>query len=148
MGAIANNGKLMRPYIVEKIRNPDGEEAVTTPEVIRQAIRPETSETLSKMLVSVVRNGFEGHAIIKGYFIAAKTGTAQISSNDRKGYTGEFIHTFIGYAPAFNPRFLIYVQLNKPRGNIFAANTLTTTFHTLTEYLLNYFEVPPDEPLK
>ncbi|MBI2637449.1 MAG: hypothetical protein HYW88_00985, partial [Candidatus Sungbacteria bacterium] len=80
--------------------------------------------------------------------IAAKTGTAQISSSSKKGYTGEFIHTFIGYAPAFDPRFLIYIQLNKPHGNIFAANTLTATFHTLTEYLLNYYEVPPDEPIK
>ena len=97
------------------------------------------------MLVSTVRNSFENRARIKGYFVAGKTGTAQIPRKDGRGYSDQVIHTFVGYAPAFNPRFLILLQLNEPKGNRFAANTLTPAFHDLAEYILNYYEVPPDE---
>ena len=142
---IANKGKMMKPFIVDKLIDENGNEYTTEPEETGQIIRPETSETLSKMLVSVVRNGFEGKAGVTGYFVAAKTGTAQIPSPDRRGYTADVIHTFIGYAPAFAPKFLVYIQLNKPLGNRFASNTLTIPFHNVIEYLLNYYEVPPDE---
>ena len=143
--AIANKGKMMKPYIVDKLIDENGNEYVINPEEKGQIIKPETSETLSKMLVSVVRNGFEGKAGVNGYFVAAKTGTAQIPSFDKRGYTTDVIHTFIGYAPAFNPKFLVYIQINKPSGNRFASNTLTIPFHNIIEYLLNYYEIPPDE---
>ena len=143
--AIANKGKMMKPYIVDKLIDENGNEYVINPEEKGQIIKPETSEMLSKMLVSVVRNGFEGKAGVNGYFVAAKTGTAQIPSFDKRGYTTDVIHTFIGYAPAFNPKFLVYIQINKPSGNRFASNTLTIPFHNIIEYLLNYYEIPPDE---
>jgi len=147
VGAIANNGKLMRPYIVEEVRDKEGNVTMKNePQVRRSVISPETSQTLTKMLVSVVRNGFEKRASVKGYFIAGKTGTAQVPRRDGKGYSEESIHTLIGYAPAFEPKFLIYIQLNEPKGNRFAANTLTPAFYDLAEYMLNYYEVPPDEP--
>lgn len=145
-GTIANKGNLLRPYLVDKIIDTDGNEFINQPQEIGEVIRPETAEALTKMLVSVVRNGFEGKAGVKGYFVAAKTGTAQIPSSDRRGYTADVIHTFIGYAPAFDPKFLVYIQLNKPLGNRFASNTLTIPFHNIIEYLLNYYEVPPDSP--
>lgn len=145
IGVIANGGKLMRPYVVEKIVDEGGMEIKTEPEVVRQVISKETAEELTKMLVSAVRNGFENRAGVKGYFVAGKTGTAQIPRKDGRGYSDKVIHTFIGYAPAFDPKFLIYLQLNEPRGNRFAANTLTPAFHDLAEYILNYYEVPPDE---
>jgi len=94
---------------------------------------------------SVVRSGFENRAGVKGYFVAGKTGTAQIPRRDGRGYSDKVIHTFVGYAPAFNPRFLVLLQLNEPKGNRFAANTLTPVFHDLAEYILNYYEIPPDE---
>ena len=147
VGAIANNGKLMRPYIVEEVRDEAGNVTMRNePQVRRSVISPETSQTLTKMLVSVVRNGFEKRASVKGYFIAGKTGTAQVPRRDGKGYSDESIHTLIGYAPAFEPKFLIYIQLNEPKGNRFAANTLTPAFYDLAEYILNYYEIPPDEP--
>lgn len=145
IAAIANEGKLMRPYVVEKIIDDSGSETKIEPKTVRQVISKETAENLTKMLVSAVRNGFENKAGVKGYFVAGKTGTAQIPRKDGRGYSDKVIHTFIGYAPAFNPRFLIYLQLNEPKGNRFAANTLTPAFHDLAEYILNYYEVPPDE---
>ena len=145
IGAIANQGRMMRPFIVDKIIDDSGNEIRRSPEVIAEPISKETSETLTKMLVSAVRNGFENRASIKGYFVAGKTGTAQIPRQDGKGYSDKVIHTFVGYAPAFDPRFLVLIQLNEPQGNRFAANTLTPAFHDLAQFILNYYEIPPDE---
>lgn len=145
VGAVANDGKLMKPYVVEKIIDDSGNETRNAPQVVKEIISKETAEKLTKMLVSAVRNGFENRAGVKGYFVAGKTGTAQIPRRDGPGYSDKVIHTFVGYAPAFNPRFLVLLQLNEPKGNRFAANTLTPVFHDLAEYILNYYEVPPDE---
>lgn len=144
IGAVANQGKLMKPYVVEKVIDDAGNERDKNPETVREVISKETAETLTKMLVSVVRNGFD-KAGIKGYFVAGKTGTAQIPRKDGRGYSGEVIHTFVGYAPAFDPNFLALIQINEPTGNKFAANTLPPFFHDLAQFILNYYEVPPDE---
>ncbi|MBI3631127.1 MAG: penicillin-binding protein 2 [Candidatus Sungbacteria bacterium] len=145
IAAIANGGTLMRPYIVEKVIDDSGNQNVHGPQMERTVISSSTAETLTKMLVSAVRSGFETRAGLKGYFVAGKTGTAQIPKAGGRGYSDAVIHTFVGYAPAFHPRFLILLQLNEPRGNRFAANTLTPAFHDLAEFILNYYEVPPDE---
>lgn len=145
ISAIANEGKLMKPYIIDKIIDESGAEVKTEPQVKREVIKKETAEMLTKMLVSVVRVGYDNRAGVKGYFVAGKTGTAQIPRSDGKGYSDKVIHSFVGYAPAFNPRFLILIQLNEPTGNRFAANTLPASFRNLAGYILNYYEIPPDE---
>lgn len=145
IGAIANKGTLMRPFVAERVIDASGNETKTEPAVVREVVSAKTAEELTTMLVSVVRNGFEGRAGVKGYFVAAKTGTAQIPLPKGRGYSDDVVHTFVGYAPAYRPRFLILLQLVKPKGNRFASNTLTSPFHDLAEYILNYFEVPPDE---
>ncbi len=146
IGAIANGGELLKPYLVERIKDDSGNEIKKEAQIVRQVISKEKAEILTKMLVSAVRNGFENRAGVKGYFVAGKTGTAQIPRSDGRGYDPDkVIHTFVGYAPAFNPKFLVLLQLNEPRGNRFAANTLTPAFHDLAEYILNYYEIPPDE---
>lgn len=145
IATIANDGVMMRPYIVAKITDDSGNEIVTEPKAERQVVSKETAETMQKIMVSAVRNGFENHAKIKGYFIAGKTGTAQVPRRDGKGYSDALTHTFVGFGPAFDPRFLILLQINEPIGNRFAANTLTPAFHDLAAFILNYYEIPPDE---
>ena len=101
------------------------------------------------MLVSAVEKGFENHAGVKGYFVAGKTGTAEVPYKDRRGYDPDrAIHSFIGYAPAFKPKFLIFLQLNEPKGIRFASSSLTPTFHAIAEYMLNYYEVPQEREFK
>ena len=140
--AIANGGKLMRPYVVEKIIKEGGSEEVTTPEVISIPISEKTSAKLKSMLVSVVDNGFD-KARIKGYDIAGKTGTAQIPDG-KGGYTeNEYIHDFLGFAPAFDPKFVILLKIDRPKGITFAADSLSPTFRELTQFLINYFKIPP-----
>ena len=145
ISAIANEGKMMKPFVTDRIVDDAGNTITTSPTMIRQAITKESAETMTKILVATVRNGFENHAGIKGYFIAGKTGTAQIPKSNGRGYSDSLIHTFVGYAPAFDPKFLVLLELVDPKGNRFAANTLTPAFHDLAQFILNYYEIPPDE---
>jgi cell division protein FtsI/penicillin-binding protein 2 len=140
--AIANGGKLMKPYVVEKIIKENGEEIFTQPEVVGIPISEKTSAKLKAMLVSVVDNGFD-KAKIPGYDIAGKTGTAQIADGQGQYLEGEFMHDFLGFAPAFNPKFVILIKLEKPQGITFAADSLSPAFKEISSYLINYFNIPP-----
>lgn len=140
--AIANGGKLMRPYVVEKVIKEGGLEEVTKPEVISIPISEKTSAKLRTMLVSVVDNGFD-KARIKGYDIAGKTGTAQIPDGSGGYADNEYIHDFLGFAPAFDPKFVILIKMDRPKGITFAADSLSPTFRELAQFLINYFKIPP-----
>lgn len=140
--AIANGGKLMRPYVVEKVIKEGGKEEVTQPEIVAIPISEKTATKLKSMLVSVVDNGFD-KARISGYDIAGKTGTAQIPDG-RGGYLeNKYIHDFVGFAPALDPKFVILIKIDRPEGITFAADSLSPTFKEITQYLLNYYAIPP-----
>jgi cell division protein FtsI/penicillin-binding protein 2 len=85
VNVIANDGKLMQPYIVEEVRYPDGRVVKTQPKVLRQVIKPQTASQVGAMMVSVVDNGFGKKAGVPGYYIAGKTGTAQVAENGAYG---------------------------------------------------------------
>jgi len=143
IAAIANDGKLMQPYVVEKIVAPDGQEQITQPKVIRQVIAPQNAGQLTAMLVSTVRNGYD-KVKLPGYFVAGKTGTAQIAEGH--GYSdNDTNHSFEGYAPAYNPQFLIFLKLEKPQGISFASESLAPVFTDIARYLFNYYEISPEE---
>jgi len=143
ISAIANDGKLMRPYLVEKTIYPDGEEKKTETELVREVISSATAKRLTKMLVGVIDGGFGRPARVAGYSIAGKTGTAQVADLEKGGYLEETIHSFVGYAPAFDPRFVILIKLDEPQGIRFAADSVSPIFKRLAEYLFNYLEIPP-----
>lgn len=143
LAAIANQGEMMRPFVVEKIIYPDGREEITSPNPVKQVISQKTAESLVKMLVSVVDNGFGKPAEIEGYSIAGKTGTAQVPDFEVGGYSDETIHTFVGFAPAFDPQFIILIKLDKPHGIRFASDSVSPVFKKLAKYLFNYLEIPP-----
>lgn len=142
--AIANGGKLMQPYVVEKIINPDGSAMNTQPKVIGSPVSDKTSVLMKSMLVDVVEKGFD-KARIKGYDVAGKTGTAQIPDPVSGGYLGDdqFIHNFVGFAPAYSPRFTILIRMDKPKGIKFAADSLSPVFGEIARYLIRYFNIPP-----
>jgi len=140
--AIANGGKLMKPYVVEKIIKEGGEEVVTKPEIISIPFSEKTSSKLKTMLVGVVDNGFD-KARIKEYDIAGKTGTAQIPDG-KGGYDEkEFIHNFLGFAPAYDPQFVVLIKMDRPHGIAFAADSLSPTFREVVQFLINYYKIPP-----
>ena len=99
------------------------------------------------MLVSVVENGFAKQAKIPGYFIAGKTGTAQVSFGalgiDKKGYSEKTIQTFLGFAPAFEPKFLVLIKLDNPKTKT-AEYSAVPAFKELAEYIIHKYQIPPD----
>ena len=148
--AIANGGRLVQPYIVEKIVE-NGEETSPAPSLIKegagQAISSKTASTLTAMLISVVENGFGKRAKIPGYYIAGKTGTAQVPWTslgiDKPGYSEKTIQTFVGFTPAFSPKFLILVKLDNPETKT-AEYSAVPIFHNLAKYIIDYWQIPPD----
>lgn len=144
ISAIANKGVLMKPHVVDKKVFRDGTTIAHGSSPVRNVINPTTAETLTKMLVSVVENGYD-KAKVRGYFVAGKTGTAQIPDPHGKGYlTDATIHTFVGYAPAYHPQFAVLLSIDRPQGVRFASSSLAPIFSNIMSYLLTYYEVPPD----
>ena len=146
ISAIANNGQLMRPYVVQVIRYANGQEEKTVPKVIRKILSQRTVTDLTAMMVSVVRNGTGKRAQIEGYTIAGKTGTAQVANSDRRGYSDKDIHTFAGFFPAFDPKVLIFIKLDDPKGVRYAEGSAVPLFKEIAQYLITYYSIPPDAP--
>ncbi len=140
--AVANGGRLMRPYVVEKIIKPSGESVLIKPEAVAEPISFETAKTLTSMLISVIENGSIKKAAVPGYKIAGKTGTAQ-EPNPEGGYSDLLIHNLIGFGPAENPRFTVLVKLDHPAGVETAAVSLADTFGDIARFLINYYNIPP-----
>ena len=145
---IANGGKLINPYLVEQMVSVDNTINNHNPENKEEKIiSSKTASQLTAMLVSVIENGFAQAAKIPGYFIAGKTGTAQVSFGalgiDKKGYSEKTIQTFIGFAPAFDPQFLILIKLNNPQTKT-AEYSALPVFKELAEYIIHQYQIPPD----
>lgn len=143
---IANGGKLMKPYLVDKIIKENGFEIKTEPEVKAQVISASTARTLGAMLVSVVNKGHAQRAQIPGYFVAGKTGTAQIAKQDGIGYeSGRHNDTFVGFAPVDDPAFIMLTKINDPKDVDWAEGSAVPLFGEIAKFLLDYYQIPPDE---
>lgn len=140
--AIANGGILMRPYIIDRIITPEGKATITKPERIRRVIEERTARMVSGMLVQVIQAGHSKKSGIPGYYLAGKTGTAQVASAG--GYGNQFIHTFIGFGPATDPQFVILVRLDHPTAARFADGTAGPVFRELAQFIINYYHIKPD----
>ena len=144
--ALANDGKLMKPYIIDKYIDVDGNGKETEPTMVRQVVSARTANLVSAMMVSVVENGHAKNAKIAGYKIGGKTGTAQIPSKDKKGYeVGKSIHTFICFGPLPNPRFTMLVKLDAPTAAIYAESTSVRAGKEILEELIKYYHIAPTE---
>lgn len=144
--ALANGGNLVQPYVVDEIIKSDGSRHRTNPKVVRRVISEKTSTLISSMLVNVVRKGHGKRAGVDGYYVAGKTGTAQVARSDGRGYERDItIGSFAGFAPVDNPRFVMLVKVDHPRDVQWAESSAAPLFGELAKFLLQYFEVPPDE---
>ncbi len=132
VAAIANGGVLMRPYT----------NAESQPKVVRRVMSKETSRQVIGMMVSAVDKA--QIARIPNYNVAGKTGTAFVPNFSTGGYTDEVINTYIGFAPAYDPQFIILIRLDKPAGAPLAGLTVVPTFRNLAEFIINYYGIPPD----
>jgi len=132
ISVVANGGLLMRPYV----------NAALKPQIVRRVISEDTARSVTAMMVSAVDKA--KLAQISGYAVAGKTGTAQIPDFVRGGYSDQVTDSYVGFAPAYNPRFVIFIKLSKPEGAPLAGTTVLPAFRELAQFVLNYYNVTPD----
>ena len=139
ISAIANKGIMMKPYVIEKMISSDGgDEIIIEPQEKAVIMEEETARLMRVMMTNAVE--VNKAATISGYQIAGKTGTAQVPDANGE-YGNETIHSFVGFAPAENPRFIILVKLDKPEADL-AGATVIPIFKELAQFILNYYEIP------
>lgn len=145
LAALGNGGYLVTPHLVERIEYNDGTYKEITYPKGAQIFRPETSETVSRMLATVVDEALRGGTVaLPHHTVAAKTGTAQIADPTGGYYDDRYLHSFFGYFPAYDPQFIIFLYTVEPKGVQYASETLTEPFMDLTSFLINYYSIPPD----
>ncbi len=144
--AIANDGELMKPQIVDKIIHSDGSTETIQPAKVRRVISQRAAQEDTQMLRAVVTDGTGKMADVPGYLVAGKTGTAQVASTDSRGYAeGMTIGSFAGFAPMGDPKFVILVEIVNPKAVEWAESSAAPTFGELMKFLLDYYNVPPTE---
>jgi cell division protein FtsI (penicillin-binding protein 3) len=131
--AIANDGVRRRPYIVEGDQQPG-----------RRVLSSRTAHEVSTMLEGVLAaGGTATEAQVDGYTLAGKTGTAEKAENGTYSKT-DFVASFIGFAPAKNPRLLVSVMVDEPRGDIYGGTVAAPAFERIMEFALPYLKIPPE----
>ncbi len=133
MSAIANGGMMVEPYIIEGAHTPPP----------RTIVSPQTARQVTDMMVSAVDKAKV--AVIPQYTVAGKTGTAFVPDFVSGGYSDKVINTYIGFAPAYKPRFIILIKLDQPENAPLAGTTVVPAFREFAEFLLNYYTVAPDK---
>ncbi len=144
VGAIANNGNLVKPHIVAGEVAQDQTIKPNNTEVVRNVISAPAAVQLGEIMTQVVEHGSGYLTRMKGYKIAGKTGTAQVPRADGKGYEdNKNIGSFVGFAPAEDPRFVMLVRVDYPKVEGFAEKTAVPAFAVVAKELFNYYQVPP-----
>jgi stage V sporulation protein D (sporulation-specific penicillin-binding protein) len=146
LSGLANGGTLPNPHVVTGIKFEDGITRSIALSRGDQVLQPASARAVTNMLVEVYDK-----ALLKGelkqdhYSIAAKTGTAQIPKPGG-GYHGDnrYLHSFFGYFPAHDPKFIVFLFAIEPHGQEYASATLARPFDEIARYLINYYQLPPD----
>lgn len=145
LAALGNGGTLVTPHVVDSIVYQNGDTKKIISEDNTRVISATTSEKISRMLVHVVDTALKnGTYKMDHYSIAAKTGTAQMVQPGRGYYEDRYLHSFFGYFPAYEPKYIIFLFHTYPKGAEYASATLTDPFFKLVKFLISYYEVPPD----
>ncbi|MBD0315964.1 MAG: penicillin-binding protein 2, partial [Nitrospiraceae bacterium] len=147
ISAVANGGRLMRPYVVSEIRDAEGVIVDRTePLARRRPISAQTARILTGMLEGVITRGTGSKAAVPGYRVAGKTGTAQKINPQTGRYSQTlFVGSFAGYAPADDPRIAIVVVIDEPRTEAWGGVVAAPVFRRIAEQILPYLGVPSQE---
>ena len=138
VSALVNGGRLMRPYVVKDVENPEGRRTFE-PVVVRQVVKEDTARTLVQMMHAAV-DGRTGHlAHVPGYRVGGKTGTSTFQ--DR----GDTIASFVGFVPLERPRFIMLVKIDAPQTSPLGAVVAAPVFGELAPQILTYLDVQPDD---
>lgn len=145
--AVANGGRLLRPWAVRAVLDPAGREIQSfEPRVVRQVISPVTARTLTQILTRVVAQGTGKPAAILGYDVAGKTGTAQkLDPLTRRYSRAAGVLSFVGFAPAEDARFVMLVLLDEPQTAQWGSEAAAPVFAAVGSRLLRSLNVPPQD---
>jgi stage V sporulation protein D (sporulation-specific penicillin-binding protein) len=151
LGALANKGAVVSPHIAQSVQLETG---ITKPLIWGEPVQvfsPLAASEVTTMLKQVYINDAKLAMAsnpglqMSNVGVAVKTGTAQVvNPSDGKYYKNVFFHSFVGYFPTNDPQFIILLYTNRPQGVEYAASTLTKTFMDLNNFLVNYYNIPPD----
>ena len=146
LATLANGGMVPSPHVATELRYPGGISKKLAWAPAERAVSEESAETVTRMLVSVVDTSLRGGTVrTPELSVAAKTGTAQIARPDRKGYYEDrYLHSFFGYFPAYDPRFLVFLYAVAPEGARYSSETWTSHFMESVRFLMTYYDIPPD----
>jgi cell division protein FtsI (penicillin-binding protein 3) len=145
---LANGGLLMKPFVVDHIEDAEGKLVFKNqPQVVRRVLSKETSAILTRILTQVVEEGTGKRAATPGYRVAGKTGTAQKFDFTTSNYSNtRLVTSFIGFAPAENPKIVVSVIIDEPEGESPWGGTIAApVFRRIVERVLPYLEVSPGE---
>ena len=147
--AIANGGKLFKPHIIKRIVSPDEDiKYDIKPTLVRKVFSPQLARWLRKMLMGVVETGTGKQVKLDDYTVGGKTSTAQ-KPNPKGGYFNEkVVVSFIGMAPAIDPKIVLLVAVNEPKGDertLYGGKVAGPVFAKITDRILKHLKVPPDK---
>jgi cell division protein FtsI/penicillin-binding protein 2 len=146
LSAIANNGVMMQPYIVDSIEKSPGQWVKTDPQILGQIVSADTAKTMTGLMVGAVEDGVSSNNRMDTYYVAAKTGTSQTYKNGKPlSGAGTTIATVGGFGPINNPRFVILAKLDRPRSSEWADLTTSNLFKSVASFLYDYYSLPPDK---
>lgn len=145
VGAIANAGKMCEPSVVSSTTDADGKESKIPAKASKRVVSKDAAATVTRMMEAVTApDGTAPAAAIKGYRVAGKTGTAwRVDPATGRYIRGQNTVSFMGFAPADNPRFLTYIVLDKPYSNAGGGSTAAPVFHDIMSMALERFGVAP-----
>jgi len=146
MAAIANGGKLMRPYVVKAVINESGGvKKETHPKVVRRVISDQTARRVAGILEGVVdEEGTGSKAAISGFRVAGKTGTSQkVDPKSKKYSRTKYVATFVGFVPLEHPRLVILVVIDEPKGIPYGGVVAAPVFSEIGLWSLNHLQVNP-----
>ncbi|HKY64512.1 MAG TPA: penicillin-binding transpeptidase domain-containing protein [bacterium] len=145
--AIANGGFLMKPYLIQEIRDSKDKTLQTFgPQILRQVVSETTAKEMAKMLETVVEKGGTGTAArLEEFRVAGKTGTAQKVVAGSKGYAkNKYVASFVGFAPSRDPRLVVLVSIDEPKGDYYGGLVSAPPFREIMGQSLAYLKTPPD----
>ena len=141
--AIANNGNMVQPHILyAKVEN--GTQQNFHYEIVGNPISPQTAQTMNQILAESLGSESYEAAVVDGYRLAGKTGTASIPIFG--GYDPSFTNaSFIGWGPVDDPRFMVYIWLEKPKSSTWSSEVASPVFKEVVEKLVVFMGIPPDQ---
>jgi cell division protein FtsI (penicillin-binding protein 3) len=146
INAIANGGYLVRPFVVDRIIDPNGDLVFKQTPQLQRIMKPDTAETVRNAFEGVILRGTGTQAALEGYRAAGKTGTAQ-KIIDGHYSKSKYLASFIGFAPLPHPKITVLVQIDEPKGAIYGGSVAAPVFQKIAQQVLLRLKVPPDQPM-